>query len=676
MGRKFHHICLGHLLRAAAFFVMLGLSFGAAAKNDALRYEIDTKRQGISATDREALPRGREFVRLDSTYYVGWMYQGLFYHDRAADQNGYLFALPYVSRAFLLLEEDFKEDLKTIYDDPWTYFKKNTLYNDYLTLGSALKEVYEYMDRPDSAFWVLDQVEKKHFNRDFLGVAGSKAWLIHRNRSLTNETFSFLSRDVMENEKKALQECYKGLQQIEDNALLNNSWFGTDHVEQDKDFIFHYLALIHAYLKNYDSSFYYYNILQEHGNVSFNNLGGLYAENGQFGEARKYLEMDMNKYEGLKILKEPYYYIPLYDVYAGRPLNGIRLSASAVQMSNSSPGFGWYNIALARSYLYDGQLDSAAIILAKAHNFREVHIGTTLTQQQYDFTTDLLQHIWYKKKKASIRFLHKNWWYSIKWLSEMARYKWQNFLLEYELMKAFRKNPERARIIYDLFCTESTISFDEVYALMDLLGKDFARKTMNDRLMNDQRLRIHPYFKMGAALATSSNSDRQKALQEISQQIDTKQVDTAFQQLFPARVYEQLWKQADREKNEGRQLFFQQKLFQSYAQLMPFSNVPIRIYLEVKGDHTPLTREVMNQIQNSNLIVGDVHQRAYLHAVLQFRENGLKTEVNISNLDHTSGKKIENRLIFQQADGVAEEIVLRMFGKQGSLEMELSKPSI
>ena len=645
----------------------------AEARNDAARYEIDAKREGVSATEPEALPRGREFVRLDSTYYVGWMYQGLFYHDRAADQNGYRFSLPILSRAFALLEGDFHDDLATIYEDPWTYFEKNTLYNDYLTTAHALKEVYEYLDRPDSAYWVLDQVEGKRFNRDFLGVAGSKAWLIHRNRFLTNEDFPFLGENVMANEHRALAECYKGLQEIEENAALNNSWFGTDHIREDQDYIYHYLALIHAYLKNYDSSFYYYNILQEHGTVSYNNLGGLYAENGQFGEARKYLEMDMDKYEGLKILKEPFYYIPLYDVYAGQPQNAIDLASTAVSLSNSSPGFGWYNIALARAYMYGGQLDSAFNILQKAGNFKEIHIGTTLTQQQYQFTVDLLEHIWYEKKIASVKFRNKKWWFSLRDLSEIARYKWQNFLLEYRIMKALRENPERERIYYDLFCTESTVSFDEIYALLKLLGSDFATEAMNNRLAADGRIRIYPYFEMGKAQAETNQAARVEILNRLARDIDNKQVDTSMQQLLPARIYKELWKQAYEDKNEGRQLFYQQKLFQTYPTLMPFANVPVRIYLEVEGNATPLTRQVMKDLYKSNLIIGEVHERTYLHGTLSFKQSGVKTEVSISNLDHLTGKKIENRLIFQHADGVAGEILSRMFGTHGPLELDVGK---
>src|SRR6476619_1527189 len=39
-------------------------------------YNIDAKRAGSNIFSEDALPRSREFKRIDSTYYVGWLYEG------------------------------------------------------------------------------------------------------------------------------------------------------------------------------------------------------------------------------------------------------------------------------------------------------------------------------------------------------------------------------------------------------------------------------------------------------------------------------------------------------------------------------------------------------------------------------------------------------------------------
>ncbi|HMP92802.1 MAG TPA: hypothetical protein PKD90_08020, partial [Phnomibacter sp.] len=378
----------------------------------AARYEIDAKRIGVSLVDRDALPRGREFVRLDSTYYVGWLYQGMYLQDRSVDVAGYERATPFLRKAFTLMEKDFSGMLQSLYNDPVFYMQNNPRYNDYLVLCRALREAYEYQEKPDSAMWVLKQIENKNFRRDFFGIYGARAWIIHRNRFYTSKQYSFLGNSVEENEQRALQECYKGFEFIKRNAPANNQWFGEYHSQMDRQFIYHYLALIHCYLKNYDSSLYYYESMASNGMVSWNNYGSLKAEIGEFAEAAEMYSRDQFKYGGAKNLMEPYYYLPILSVYAGQPKQAIKTATEAIQFSNSSPGFGWYNIALARAYLYDGQLDSAEVTLNKAANFKEVHIGTTLTQPQYEFTIGLLRLVWYYKKMDELKFLHSKWWYN------------------------------------------------------------------------------------------------------------------------------------------------------------------------------------------------------------------------------------------------------------------------
>ena len=64
------------------FSFMLTVSWWAAtAQYNAARYEIDAKRLGVNFSDKDALPRSREFIRLDSTYYVGRMYEDIFKND-------------------------------------------------------------------------------------------------------------------------------------------------------------------------------------------------------------------------------------------------------------------------------------------------------------------------------------------------------------------------------------------------------------------------------------------------------------------------------------------------------------------------------------------------------------------------------------------------------------------
>jgi hypothetical protein len=113
------------LIRYIFTLQLLMLILNSHAQNAAARYEIDAKRMGVSPTEKDALPRGKEFVRLDSTYYVGWMFQGMYLHDRSADVSGLQKALPILRKSFYLIEKDYGGLLATIYNDPYTYTVNN-----------------------------------------------------------------------------------------------------------------------------------------------------------------------------------------------------------------------------------------------------------------------------------------------------------------------------------------------------------------------------------------------------------------------------------------------------------------------------------------------------------------------------------------------------------------------
>src|SRR3954470_2962746 len=84
--------------------------------NPTARYEVDAKRVGVNPGDKDALPRSREFIRLDSTYYVGYMYEGMYKSDKSSDFAGFKYAIPSLKKAFVLLQNDYGKNLKRLFD--------------------------------------------------------------------------------------------------------------------------------------------------------------------------------------------------------------------------------------------------------------------------------------------------------------------------------------------------------------------------------------------------------------------------------------------------------------------------------------------------------------------------------------------------------------------------------
>jgi len=96
--------------------------------------------------------------------------------------------------------------------------------------------------------------------------------------------------------------------------------------------LYHYLAMIHSYMQNYDSSEYYYNQMAEVGTISWNNYGSLKHETGNFDNAAQLYELDRTNDYGDKRLREPYYYLPMIQLYAGKTTESMNMAKEALGM--------------------------------------------------------------------------------------------------------------------------------------------------------------------------------------------------------------------------------------------------------------------------------------------------------------------------------------------------------
>jgi len=641
-----------------------------AQPNITARYEIDAKRIGVSLDDKDALPRSREFIRLDSTYYVGYMFEGMYRSEKSSDFIGFKYEIPSLRKAFVLLQKDYGRNLKKMFNSPQDYMQSMNRYIDFLEISNTLRECYDNIEMPDSVMWVLNNVSKYNFPKDHLGVNGIKAWTYHRNRFFTSEKFSFLKNTVEENEKEAFNYCYYALNRIETNRVKNDVWFGPGQAETDKLNVYHYLALLHCYNKNYDSSEYYYQRLAESGKVSWNNYGIMKLEIGEFAVSHEYLDKDKFKYMQ-KTLKEPFYYIPMLDVYAGRTKDAMSLCKKAIQNAGSTPGFGWYNIALCRSYMYDGQLDSAEYVLRKAADFKEVHIGTTLTQNQYDFTINLLKLQLNERKTALVKFANNGWWYSPSALYNIAALKLEKMLMQYVLINQLSANPERDRAIYDLFCGESTTSFDEDYYLIKDFSPSYFIKKYENYQKTDKRQNVQRYFKLMTHQMQWANGDEDKAFEGYKQIINQVELDSSAEKLFLGRLYEGLSKGNDEEGNKNGYNFYANALYEEYPQLLPFSGITIKMKLITNGVDDEQTKKVIKELKNCDIQWIDNIDATTPVADIAFIKKGDKYEATVNVKSGLNKRTVINeKMVFKNTVGAGKELALRLFGKSGAIIFE------
>ncbi|MBS1731075.1 MAG: hypothetical protein JSS67_09910 [Bacteroidetes bacterium] len=634
----------------------------------AARYEIDAKRIDVSPTEKDALPRSREFLRLDSTYYVGWMYEGIYKFDHSADYLGYQNALIPLRKAFLLIDKDFGKIFYTLYDSPENLIQYISRYQDLYQIYDALLESYDNLEMPDSVMSLIEKISQYGFKKDYgFGMFYHRAWTYHRNRFFTSGKYPFLKNSVQENEQMAFEWCYRGLAFIQKNKEEDDALFGQGQSVAEYLAIYHYLALLHCYNKNYDSSEYYYKQLISGGAVSWNNYGGMQGEIGHFANAREYFSRDEDLSFMNGMLREAYYYVPELYVFAGRTKDAIAMGRQAITESASSPGFGWYAIGLARSFLYDGQLDSCALYLDKAANFKELHIGTTLTQTQYDFTIHLLQVQLYDRKIFLLKFQHKNWWYSPSVLYELASCQLQKFMVEYVVVNEMIFNPDRTRLIYDLFCAESTTSYDEAMYVM----KDFSPKFFLDKYENytttDPRKEIQRYFSLFVASFQLQNKDYKDAVTHMENMENEILLDTANEKLFIGRLYENLYNGYHALDYKSEENGARAQLMNEYAPLIPFSGITAKIYLTTSGISDAVTSQVVKQLKSCNIDFVNSSATADGNADILFVKKGAVYQVNIHVISSKGKTIVENQtFLFKEAGNAGYEIARRLFGCGGS----------
>jgi hypothetical protein len=668
-------------MKCKTFLFLLLVLFSVtlnAQINEAARYEIDAKRIGVNPEDKDALPRSREFIRLDSTYYVGWMYEGLYKCDRSSDYLGYQQALIPLQKAMRLFEKDYGFKMKNIFSS-MDYFRTNgNRFNDFYYIATTLQSCYNSIEMPDSTMALLDKLESYHFQRDFFYVHTGRAWLYHRNRFYTSDKYPFLKNSIEENEALAFKECYSAMTEVGKNKSLNDQWYGPYQAESDLLNAYHYLAILHDYNQNFDSSKYYYSQLINGGQVSWSNYANLEHVIGDFNEAVQ--DYSKVQYKRKFSLSESDYFMPMILVYGGDTKNAIRMAQTQINESGSTPGFGWYNIALARGYLYDGQLDSCEFFLDKAANFKELHINTTLTQAVYEFTINLLRIQLIEKKIAIIKFLDTGWWYSPGALYDIAGLKIEKVMLEYALVNSMATNPERDRIVYELFCSESTVTFDEsMYLLKDFCLPYFQRK-YEDYTVSDPRKKINRYFRLFSykfMLEAGEEKEAEKECRKLLAETDPSNnadgsneqaADLRYEKLYLYRVLEILSQTTSGKDNE----FFKAQCFKMYPQQMLFSGLTAKLHINFSGLESDETvKAVIAELKACNIeLTSDPDAPT---ADVQFNKKGDTYQVMINVLDEYDIPLVVNsELLFKEPKGIGKELAMRLFGKGGAVKPEIA----
>ncbi len=639
-------------------------------------FDIDAKRQIENIESEDALPRSREFKRIDSTYYVGWMYEGVYKYNHAADFIGYKHAAIPLERALALMEHDYSKALATRTDQPLALYPIRMFFPDYTMIAYYLMTCYSNTDQPEKVFQLLQRVRKWKFQADYyMDTYNYMAWTVHRNRFYTSAKYPFLKNSIDENEKLANRYLDTSLMLIAKNKPLNTALesvypYLRGNDERERLSVYHYKSMLCSYTFSVDSAKYYFELMRNAGRLPHNNYANFLVTIGDFktaeSEYAKASEIEAND----KRLQEWAYYTTILNIYKADPKSGTLLAKNMVKAAGSTPGYGWYNIALARTMLYDGQINESQRYIDKAAEFKELHIGTTLGQSHYDFSIQLLKLINKEQSWQMDQFEHSNWWYNPTVLLDMAKKLGEKYLQQFLIINQFAQKPERDRVIYKLFSTESTVSWDEIWYLIHDFSTQFFVRSFEKAAVNDNREHIRKYFALFVArlkIQQGKYTDAKRILDKI---LRDPNIDADYEKLFLARVYQAEAECAREQKNNAAQNDWLYRINTIYPQLMPFIGMPANVNLHISGE---VDKAVEQRLRDCNINWVTNTSIPAVNAYVIFSKNGKRKDITYYVLDK-AGNYIVNRQSFawQKAEETGTALAYRLFNVGGK-EMDEEK---
>lgn len=633
-------------------------------------FNIDAKRMIEDMDGEDALARSREFKRIDSTYYVGWMFEGAYKYNHAADYLGYKNAAAPLERALALMEHDYAKALATRSNDVKILYPIRIIQPDYTRIANYLMNCYSNTNQEEKLFKLLRHILKWNFQRHYyMDTYDYMAWTVHRNRFYTSSKFSFLKNSIDENEALANSYLDSSLMKINKNTAINDGVFAPGYADAERMSVYHYKNILYSYTFNIDSASRYFELMREKGRLPHNNYATFRAICGDFRTAEEEYKIASMQDAGDKRLQEWCYYTSILDIYKGEPKNGAGLAKNMIRAAGSTPGYGWYNIALSRCMLYDGQIAEAERYLNKAAEFKELHIGTTLGQSHYDFSVQLLKLVNKEQEWQMQKFENANWWYNPNVLMTMSKKLSEKYLQQLLIINLFSQNPERDRVIYKLFSDESTVSWDEIWYLIHDFSAKYFIKRFEKEAATDKRKDIRKYFTLMAARLKMQQGKYNEAKIIFDQLLRDKNIDTDYEKLYIARLFQaeaECAKELGDEEQSRRWLY---QLYVTYPQLVPFTGLKMNMNLHILGAPDAAVEKRLRDC-NINWTTGADAPDVYV----SFSKNGNRKNIQYYVMGKNGNFLVQKQsFAYTKTEEAGKELAYRIFNIGGK-EPEPERP--
>jgi tetratricopeptide (TPR) repeat protein len=605
--------------RILVIFLLSIIGFAVYGQGN-LRAQMESEREG-SFQDPKTYEKARKFIRMDSSYYLGYLLEGAYLYYRANDELGYNKAIPSLRKALQKIEKDYDEFLRTRSNSFNEYAPVYKYHFDYGLITNFLISSYQNVELQDKAMEILGHIRDRNFQLEINQDSyNTMAWIFHRNRMYTSARFPFLKNSVMANVRTANRYLDSALMKIENDFALNNGLFDPRYLNGQYLSTFHYKAIIYDYLLDIDSANYYYDILIQNNAHSSNNYAEFKLAMGEFEEADLYFqEAEQQDNHSEKNTKEYYYMRGTLNIYRGHPEEADTLLTNILKSQGSTPGYGWHAIGLARAKHFEGLTAESQEYANKAGRFQELHIGTTWGPEHYNLAVASLNYINQVQFQKEFMFENDEWYF---WLNPMNWYRAIKHALAVRhhkmvLVSLVAENPEREQVLYTLFSPENLITFDEVWSVIEGFGNEYFIDIYKKRAETDKRPQLRKYFLYVLGKLYLAEGEETEAKEYFRQALSaTLSEQDPYETLLTARLYEGLAMVSSGDERTD----YIQRLYKIYPQLVPFTDLTMSFRLTAPENVNDETEEILDDLKDTNI---DFEGNSYApHVSLGFTTQG------------------------------------------------------
>lgn len=629
----------------------------------AQRIEIDRLEREFRGkyNSRKAYELSQKMIQLDSTYYVGHFFEANYRYFRASDKRGYESAIKSLTKAVDLLEEGFPRALKRSTNIN-VYINQYQIQRKYVFMIFYLGKSYENIDKPGESIKVFQRLKKRNFITNFgINPYASISWIYMRNRMYSPEKYAFLRPTIDENLETASKYADSIKSSDRNNKQYLKMWWPNLENSALLSY-YHYKNIIYAHQVKLDSAEYFSKQLEKYGRLSNNNYGNLKFIQAKYPEAEdNYYKARLNDNYEEKSIKEFDYMESVIKIFQNDVTSAKAIIEESIKTLGVAPGFGWNNIALSRAYYYAGDLKKSKEYRDKAANFKEIHINSTWGQVAYDRNTLLFKYLYHKKSIKEMQFRDQNYWYKPSKLYELSKHHFKQENAHLLLTSELSADPERFASYYNIFASDNTLFFDEIWELIKYFNPDYFIDIFKTKRSNDERDRIQKYFTYFIAKFHLENEDYELAIQEFEKILKDENLNAKTEKLLIARIHEALSIAYNEKENEASAKENLLAFYQNFPQLFPYSELTMKMNFVVENNSlTEEQKTIIEELKDCNIdwVTKDV---TWPTLKISFVEKDKKQLINYHVL-------LENKTMFEgvldlkDIKNPGQKIVYKAFG--------------